>query len=150
MADNPQVLLPIQDGNLADCHSQDVHFVCVKCMLDFTSRQHMVCTPTPPILQVSYYFKFLQSTCAMTYSHDHAYTLVMYAGPAVQLQILASCMQDSPILLKASGFNLPLANTDAFEIGLEIEWKIRQLAWPEIYASIFHKVCLGLLQQAPC
>jgi hypothetical protein len=53
---NPQVLLPIQDGNLAHCCSQDVRFVRVKCTLNFTSRQHMVCNPTPPILCVSYYF----------------------------------------------------------------------------------------------
>jgi hypothetical protein len=54
---NPQVLLPIHDGNLVNCHSQDVCFVCVKCTLDFTSRQHMVCNPTPLILYVSYYFE---------------------------------------------------------------------------------------------
>jgi hypothetical protein len=52
-------------------------------------------------------------------------------------------MQDSPILLKASEFNLPLANTNAFEVSLEIERKIRQLAWPEICASVFHEVFPG-------
>jgi hypothetical protein len=125
-ADNPQVLLPVQDGNLADGCSQDVCFVHVKCTLDFTSRRHMVCTPTPLILQVSYYFELPKSTCLMTNGHGHAYTLMTYAGPdnwptlslaKVQLQILAACMQDSPILLEA----LALANTDAFELGLEID-----------------------------
>ncbi len=75
-----------------------------------------------------------------------------YAGPddfrmlsstEVQLQVLAACMQDSPILLEASDFNLPLANTDAFKIDLKIERKIQQLAWPEICASILHEVCPG-------
>jgi hypothetical protein len=67
---NPQVLLPIQDGNLANCCSQDVCFVCVKCTLDFTSRQHMVCNPTLPILCVSYSFKLPQSTRALTSGTD--------------------------------------------------------------------------------
>jgi hypothetical protein len=51
---NPQVLLPIQDGNLSTCCSQDVCFVHVKCTLDFTSRQHMFRNLTPPILSTSY------------------------------------------------------------------------------------------------
>ena len=88
----------------------------------------------------------------MISGNGHAYTLITYAGPedfrtlspaGVQLQILAMCMQDSPILLKASDFNLPSANTNAFEVGLEIECKVQQLAWPEICASFFHKVCPG-------
>ncbi len=88
----------------------------------------------------------------MISGNGQAYTLVTYVVPEdfrtlrpanVQLQILASCMQDSPILLKASNFNLPSANTNAFKVGLEIERKIRQLAWPEICASIFHEVCPG-------
>ncbi len=102
----PQVLLPIQDGNLAHCRSQDVRFVWVKYTLDFNLRQHMVRNPIPPILCVSYYFELPQSTCAMISGNGQAYTLVTYAGPKdfrtlspanIQLQILPACMQDSPI-----------------------------------------------------
>ncbi len=122
----------------------------VKCTLNFTSRQHMVHNPTPPILCVPCYFKLPQSTCAMISGNRQAYTLMTCVNPedfctlspaGVQLQILAACMQDSPILLKASNFNLPSANTGAFKVGLEIERKIRQLAWLEICASVFHEVC---------
>jgi hypothetical protein len=69
----------------------------------------------------------------MISGNGQAYTLVTYAVPKdfctlspanVQLQILAACMQDSPILLKASNFNLPSVNTNPFEFGLEIECKI--------------------------
>jgi hypothetical protein len=35
-----------------------------------------------------------------------------------------------------------LANTDAFKVGLEIEQKIRQLAWPEISTSVFCRSAL--------
>jgi hypothetical protein len=52
-------------------------------------------------------------------------------------------MQDSPILLKAYDFNLPSVNTGAFKISLKIERKIRQLAWLETCASVFHEVCPG-------
>jgi hypothetical protein len=101
---------------------------------------------------VSYYFELPQSTCALTSGNGQAYILVTYAGPEdfrtlspadVQLQILAACMLESPILLKASDSNLTLANTDAFEIGLKIERKIQQLAWLDICASVFHEVCPG-------
>jgi hypothetical protein len=110
----------------------------------------MVRNLTPPILCVSNYFELPQSTCAMISGNGQAYIIVTYVGPEdfctlspakVQLQILATCMQDSPILLKASNFNLTSANTDAFKVGLEIERKIRKLAWPEICASVFHEVC---------
>jgi hypothetical protein len=112
----------------------------------------MVHNLTLPTLCVSYYFKLPQSTCAMISGNGQAYTLMTYAGSEdfctlspvnIQLQILATCMQDSPILLKASNFNLPSANTDAFEVGLKIERKIHRLAWPEICAFVFHEVFSG-------
>jgi hypothetical protein len=53
----------------------------IKCTLDFTSREHMVRSPTPPILCVSYYFELPQSTCVMISGNGHAYTLVAYASP---------------------------------------------------------------------
>jgi hypothetical protein len=34
---NPQVLLPVQDGNLANCRSQGVRFLRIQCVLDFGS-----------------------------------------------------------------------------------------------------------------
>jgi hypothetical protein len=83
--------------------------------------------------EMSYYFDLPQSTCPLNNGNRQADILVTYASPDdfrmlsstdVKLQILAACMQDSPILLKASAFNLPSANTSAFNIGLEIERKI--------------------------
>ena len=34
---NSQILLPVQDGNLLNCRSQGLKFVCVQCILDFAS-----------------------------------------------------------------------------------------------------------------
>ncbi len=120
--------------------------------LDFLPKQHMVRSATALILHAIYYFKLPQLQQALVNGNAVNYTLTTYTGPGdlrtlspaeVQLNILELCMQDLPILLKASNFNLQSANTDCSEIGLEIEGKIRQLAWPEICASVFHKVCPG-------
>jgi hypothetical protein len=42
---DPQVLLPVQDGNLANCRSQGMRFVRVQCVLDFGSL--VTATPYP-------------------------------------------------------------------------------------------------------
>ncbi len=34
---NPQILMPVQDGNLANCRSQGMRFVHVQCVMDFAS-----------------------------------------------------------------------------------------------------------------
>jgi hypothetical protein len=45
-----QVLLPVQDGNLANCRSQDVRFVHIQCVLDFASLVTATPYPTSTIL----------------------------------------------------------------------------------------------------
>jgi hypothetical protein len=47
---NLQVLLPVQDRNLANCRSQDVQFVRVQCVLDFASLVTATLYPTSTIL----------------------------------------------------------------------------------------------------
>jgi hypothetical protein len=47
---NPQVLLPVQDGSLTNCRSQDVRFVWVQCVLDFASLVTATLYPTSTIL----------------------------------------------------------------------------------------------------
>jgi hypothetical protein len=44
---NLQILMPVQDGNLANCHSQGVRFVCVQCVMDFASL--VTATPYPSV-----------------------------------------------------------------------------------------------------
>jgi hypothetical protein len=61
----------------------------------------------------------------MTYAGSDDFRTLSPAD--IHLQILAACMQDSPILLKASNFNLPLTNTDAFEIGPEMNGRFNSL-----------------------
>jgi hypothetical protein len=32
---NPSILLPVVDGPITTCHYQDIHFVCINCMVNF-------------------------------------------------------------------------------------------------------------------
>ncbi len=66
-----------------------------------------------------------------------AYNLVSFLGvddlctltpPEVKSMILDPCLQDGPVLLKASDFNLRIPNTDSSDISLDIEQKILKLA----------------------
>jgi hypothetical protein len=118
---NPQVLLPVQDGNLVDCCSQGVRFAQVQCILDFASLVTAAPYPMSTILQASYYIELPQESRAMTNGNGGAYNLVSFLGInnlrtltllLVKANILDPCLQDGPVLLKASDFNLQNANTD--------------------------------------
>jgi hypothetical protein len=85
-----------------------------------------------------------------------AYNLNSYLGPAdlrtlmpevVRTTILNPVLQDGPVLLEASNFNLQNTNTNASGIGLEIDGKILKLAWHQLCASIFNKLCPGYSNQ---
>jgi hypothetical protein len=61
--------------------------------------------------------------------------------PEVKAQILGMCLQDGPVLLQASNFNLATANTDANAFTINTERKILKIAWHQICTSIFNKIC---------
>jgi hypothetical protein len=61
IAGDDQVLLPVQEGTLADCRKQDVHYVQVQCTLDFASLITVNPYPMSLILCVLYYIKLPQS-----------------------------------------------------------------------------------------
>jgi hypothetical protein len=67
--------------------------------------------------------------------------------PEVQRVLLDACLQDGPVLLKASNFNLQNANTDSTDIPLDIEQKILKLAWHHLCTSVFAKICPGYSSQ---
>ncbi len=52
-AADSQVLLPIISGPVGNCCNQDVHFMRVQCILDFTPLTMIDPYPVSPILQVS-------------------------------------------------------------------------------------------------
>jgi hypothetical protein len=47
---NPQILLPVQDGNLVNCRSQGVRFVRIQCVMDFASLVTAALYPISTIL----------------------------------------------------------------------------------------------------
>ncbi len=153
---DPQILLPIQDGHLAHCRSGGVRFVRVQCVLDFASLVTAVPYPTSMILHVLYYIELPQGLCAMVNGAGGAYNLVSFLGvndlrtltpPEVKATILNPCLQDGPVLLKASDFKMRIANTDSSDISLDIEQKILKLAWHQLCTSVFAKIYPGYLSQ---
>ena len=86
----------------------------------------------------------------MTNGRGAAYTLVSFFGVDnirsinpndVKADILTPVRQNGPVSLQASNFNLQTANTNSQEIAAEINGKIVKLAWHQVCASIFNKLC---------
>ncbi len=153
---DPQVLLPVQDGNLANFCSQGVRFVRIQCVLDFGSLMTATLYPISTTLRVTYYIKLLQESRAMTNGAGAAYNLVSFlrvnnlrtlTPPEVKTILLDPCLQDGPVLLKASNFNLQNANTDLTDISLDIKQKILKLAWHKLFTLVFAEICPGYSSQ---
>jgi hypothetical protein len=148
-AADAQILLPVQNGVVAACRQQDIKFVWVQCVINFAPLVTALPYPTGTVLCVAYYIELPQGTHAMTNGNGGAYTLVSYLGPAnlhtltppeVKAQTLDVCLQDGPVLLQASNFNLATANTDANAFAINNERKILKIAWHQICTSIFNEI----------
>ena len=86
----------------------------------------------------------------MTDGRGTAYTIVSFLGvdnirslnpDDVKTNILTPILQNGPVPLQASNFNLQTANSNSQEIAAEIDGKIVKLAWHQVCASIFNKLC---------
>jgi hypothetical protein len=156
IAANPQVLLPVVDGALATCRKQDVKFVWVQFTLDFATMLGLI-TLNPYLVATvfcaSYYIKLPQGSCALINGAGKGYNLVSFLGvndlrtlkcEQVHADILSVVVQqDSPVLLCVWDFNLQAANTDSNDVNLDINQKMLKLAWHQICASVFAKICTG-------
>ena len=136
-ADN-RVLLPIVNGPVADCRKEDICYVCVQCVLDFSALITIDPYPVSPVLRESYYIELPQGTQAMTDETGAGYTLVTFLGNAdlrlmmpdeIKREILDIVLQDGPVQLVPSDFNLPEVNMNSAGIGAKIDGKILKLAW---------------------
>ena len=112
-AGDPQGLLPIQDGNKAQCRKQDVRFVRVQCTLDFGRLATAHPYPVTPILRVSYYIELPQGSRVMADGRGTAYTLVSFLSVNdlrslnpndVKTDILTPVLQNSPVSLTGLRF----------------------------------------------
>jgi hypothetical protein len=61
--------------------------------------------------------------------------------------ILEPVLQDGLVLLGPSDFNLQEINTNSSGIGMEMDGKILKLAWHQLCAVIFNKLCPGYFNQ---
>jgi hypothetical protein len=159
LAADPQVLLLIVNGDLAGCRKQDVKFVCVQCTLAFATAAGLITIdpyPASMTIHALYYIELPQGSRALTIGAGAPYNLVFFLGAAdlrtftpvqVQDDILLVIHQDAPVLLQASNFNLDVTNTDSNDISVKIDWKILKLAWHQICASVFAKICTRYTNQ---
>jgi hypothetical protein len=152
---NASILLPVQDGAIPNCRQPDVRFVRVLCTINFAN---LITVPDAgvTVLRISFYIELPQSTQAMTNGHDHAYNLTSWLGAAdlltlsakeVRTLILQPSLQDGPIALRESDYNLTEANVDSKGVRETINAKILQLGFKQICASIFQQLCPGYSNQ---
>ena len=158
-AADPSVLLPIVDGARAASRKQDVKFVRVNLMLDFATRAGLITVapyPVSTILRASFYIELPQGSRQVIDGNGNPYQLVSFLGAdnlrtltrdEVQIDILDIVQQSGPMLLRASDFNLNVANTDAHDIARDIDQKILKMAWHQICASVFEEICTGYTNQ---
>ena len=155
MADDPTILLPIQNGAVAGCRKGDVRFVCVDCTIDFSP---LITTPGygPSTLRTSFYIELPQTTVPMQNHTGAAYTLTTWHGAAdlatltphqVRTQILEPCLQTVPITLGAASFNLTDAQIDDTTCIDLIHSKVLKLGFKQICKSIFQQLCPGYSDQ---
>ncbi len=132
-AADPAILLPIQDGVLADCHKKEIKFVRIQLMLDFSPLVNITPIAGPTILRAEYYIELPQTSRQLLNGTGTAYNLLTFHGPSdlqtlspaeIQAQLLGVMFQDGPVNLQPACFNLSSDRTDSTELQSEIEAKI--------------------------
>jgi hypothetical protein len=80
-AGDPTILLPVQDGVLADCRKKDVKFIRVQLTLDFSPLVNVTTQAGPTILWEEYYIELLQMSRQLLNGTGTAYNLLTFHGP---------------------------------------------------------------------
>ncbi len=117
---DPARLLPVQDGNMADCRKQGVKFVRVQLRLDFSTFAIASIPSQSFVLLEEYYIKLLQTTKAMNAGTGTSYNLTTWQGhenlkvlsrKMVKTDILEVTLQDGPVDLLPAAFRPTSART---------------------------------------
>ncbi len=131
----------------------------VQFTLDFATAPGLITLnpyPVATVFHASYYIKLPQGSRALINGAGKDYNLISFLGvndlrtlmrEQVHADILSVVQQDSPVLLRASDFNLQAANTDSNDVNLDTDRKILKLAWHQICASVFTEICTGYTNQ---
>jgi hypothetical protein len=80
-AGNPAILLPVQDGLLANCRKKDVKFVHVQLTLDYSLLVNVTTQAGPTILRAEYYIELPQTSRQLFNGQQTAYKLLTFHGP---------------------------------------------------------------------
>jgi hypothetical protein len=147
------ILLPVQDGNIADCRSPGVKFIRVQLELDFTDLTIAIANPAPNVvLRGEYYIQLPQSSRDLVNGANAAYMLTSWLGPAdlrtmstvaVQRDILGITHQDGPYDLLAPSFNLTSCHTDSTAVYGELKLLVVCLASDTIHQTMFMELVPG-------
>jgi hypothetical protein len=151
-AQDSNILLPVQDGNVANCRRKNIKFVWVQFSIDFVLLINVPNQVGPTTLQTKHYLELPQTTRAMTNGNNDAYNLMTFHGapnlhtlsPAnVKAQILDATLQDSPVELQPASFGLRNSRTNGTALRMEIKSKILWLAFSTVCHTLFLELCPG-------
>jgi hypothetical protein len=155
-ATDTNILLPVQDGNIANCRRQNIKFVRVQLSIDFVSLINVPNHVEPTMLQTEYYIELPQTTRAMTNGAGGGYNLMTFHGAAdlrtlspedVKTQILDATLQDGPVELQPASFGLSNARTNRKALQADINDKNLRLAFHTVYHTLFLELCPGYSSQ---
>jgi hypothetical protein len=146
------ILLPVQNGNIADCCWPSIKFVQVQLTIDFVLLVNIQNQVGLTILWTDDYIKLLQTTRTMVHGNNVAYNLMTFYGAAdlctlspakVKAQILDAMLQDGPVELQPTSFSLMHACTTGEALRAEINSKILRLAFATVCNTLFLELCPG-------
>jgi hypothetical protein len=145
---NSAALLPVQDGQVSDCHKKQIWFVRIQLNLSFVS----LVTLEPPgitALHVEYYIELPQGHRDLVDGHWQQYHLTTFLRPdniclmppqEFSCAILGITLQDGPIDLLCPNFNLTSAKTDSTTIKADISLIIIKLATPSVLDHLYNQL----------
>jgi hypothetical protein len=130
-AADPAILLPLQDGPIADC-PKPIKFVGVQLNLNYAMLANEN-PPGPTVFRAMYYIELPLTLHALTNGGGGQYSITTFVGPSdlctlspqdVRAQILDLTIQGDPLDLLPPSFNVRSARTDSIALRMEINQMI--------------------------
>ena len=151
VANNPSILLPVQNSAAAMCRAEGVKFVWVHLKLDFSDLNTIVPAPSCVLLG-KYYIELPQRTVQLLNGHNVAYNLTTFLGAAdlrilspleIQRDILDETHQDGPFDLLQPAFNLTTCKTDSSVVYGNLKTLVVKLASDTVHEQLFSVLVPG-------
>ncbi len=151
VANNPSVLLPMQNGVASLCRAEGVTFVRVSLGLDFSELCTITTAPSH-VLHGSYYIELPQNTVPLIDGSNNAYNLTTFTGAAdlrtlspskIQRDLLSETHQDGPFDLLQPAFSLTSCQTDSSVVYGNLKTLVVKLASDSIHEQLFSELVPG-------